>query len=433
MTTNEYFDQEMRVLSPDKALLPRSFALCWDTPDLDERRRRDQKLYHLAVDPLGSGGFALDAERFKAAWTACRAAWKEDPTAFLEQNLESGSWFSAACLMAQTLPELYYVVEGFLPQGLVVLASPPKYGKSWLALQLCLAVSQGEPFLGMPCHPSTCLYLALEDGKQRLQKRLARLDDQQLQNRSLYFETRAITLGEGLLLYLEGFVSQHPDCRLVVIDTLQKVRGSGENSSSLYASDYTDMGHLKAFADRFGLCLVLVHHLRKMSDETDPFNRIAGSNGIFGAADAALVLTRAKREDPRTILDLAGRDVEEQRLVLRFDKASCRWHSLGAPDEAEEAVLAADYANDPLVKTILQQLEAGGGKWQTNAKGFLDACKAACGSCPVDTGQTLARRLDRLAPLLHARDGVLYQARLRGTAGRNYSFRKPDYAPAPGE
>ena len=287
MTTNDYFDSEMRVLTPDKALDPRSFALCWDTPDPEERRRRDKKLYALATGPKGTG-FGIELETFKAVWYACRDAWKEDPVGFIERYVETGSWFSAQALMAEQLPELCYLVEGFLPQGLVLLASPPKYGKSWLALQLCLAVSRGEPFLGMPARQATCLYLALEDGKQRLQKRLTRLAGADAGSRALYFETRASTIADGLLVYLESFVARHPDCRLVVIDTLQKVRGESACSSSAYAADYADIGALKAFADRMGLCLVLVHHLRKMSDDADPFNRIAGSNGIFGAADAAI-------------------------------------------------------------------------------------------------------------------------------------------------
>ena len=58
MTTNDYFDQEMRVMTPDKVLQPRAFALCWDTADQAERRRRDQKLYHLAVDARARGASA---------------------------------------------------------------------------------------------------------------------------------------------------------------------------------------------------------------------------------------------------------------------------------------------------------------------------------------------------------------------------------------
>ena len=426
MTTNDYFDQEMRVMTPDKVMQPRAFALCWDTADEAERRRRGQKLQHLATDALGTGGFGVAPEAFKAAWMACRQAYREDPAAFLEQYLETGSWFSSAALMAQKLPELHYVVEGFLAQGLALLASPPKYGKSWLAMQLCLAVSEGQPFLGMPTRQATCLYLALEDGRQRLQKRLGRLGSHG--SRSLYFETNAPTLAGGLLVYLESFLARHPDCRLVVVDTLQKVRGDGDRASSVYAADYADVGALKAFADRFGLCLLLVHHLRKMSDDTDPFNRIAGSNGIFGAADAALVLTRAKREDAQTTLDLTGRDVEDKRLVLRFDKAACLWRSLGTPAEVEQAALASGYDADPLVQTVLRQVDAGGGKWQTNAKGFFAACEDACGECPVDSGPALARALEKLAPLLHERDGVAYRAASKGTGGRVYRFARTSRA-----
>lgn len=422
----------------EQLLSAKAFAYCFIAADEEERQKRLGFLQAAACGdphPADSSmpGKGLDPALFEQARARWESEWKADPKGFTDCALSGSLWQSAAVLRVRQLPRLRYVAEGLLPQGLVLLASPPKYGKSWLALDLCLSVASGKPFLGRPCQRGECLYLALEDGEQRLQSRMSRLLGDQPAPAGLFYQTKAVSLDNGLLTNLDFFAVKYPRARLIVIDTLQKIRGEERTSSSVYAADYAVMGQLKEFADRHGICLLLVHHLRKMSDETDPFNRIAGSNGIFGAADAALVLTRAKREDPRTILDLAGRDVEEQRLVLRFDKASCRWHSLGAPDEAEEAVLAADYANDPLVKTILQQLEAGGGKWQTNAKGFLDACKAACGSCPVDTGQTLARRLDRLAPLLHARDGVLYQARLRGTAGRNYSFRKPDCAPAPGE
>ena len=429
MTDNKAFVENVEHSCRESVLCAKNFALCWDAPDPGEQGVRLQFLRDLAcgeVQPRDRSmpGFGLAPERFDQARAHFYQQYQADPQGFIETHLSGGLWFSAACLMSEQLPELHYVVEGFLPQGLVLLASPPKYGKSWLALQLCLAVSAGQSFLGIPCRKAACLYLALEDGKQRLQKRLRRQLDGRGIPRDLYLETHAASLGEGLQAQLELFLGRHPDCRLVVIDTLQKVRDNASDSrGSVYAADYADMGRLKAFADRFGLCLVLVHHLRKMSDDADPFNRIAGSNGIFGAADAALVLTRAKREDPRTTLDLTGRDVEERRLVLRFDKDSCLWESLGSAADVEAADLAANYPADPLVRTVLQQVEAGDGKWQTHAKGFLDACKAVCGSCPVDTGPALARRLGRLAPLLLARDGIACTVRRNGNAGRSYLFR----------
>ena len=188
------------------------------------------------------------------------------------------------------------------------------------------------------------------------------------------------------------------------------------------AADYADVGALKALADRLGVCLVVIHHLRKTSDDTDPFNRIAGSNGIFGAADAALVLTRSKREDSQTVLDLTGRDVEDNRLVLRFDKARCLWRSLGTPAEAERAALADGYDQDPLVQTVLAQLDERGGKWQTNAKGLMAACEALAGCCPVSSGQALAKELDKLAPLLAERSSVRCRILSSTHSGRQYAF-----------
>ena len=57
----------------------------------------------------------------------------------------------------------YEVLEcGYLlPMGMGVLVAKPKLGKSWMVLDLCLAVAQGEPFLGFPTRQHGTLYLAL--------------------------------------------------------------------------------------------------------------------------------------------------------------------------------------------------------------------------------------------------------------------------------
>ena len=269
----------------------------------------------------------------------------------------------------------------------------------------------------------------LEEAREACLLRLA--DNRQLMN-TVHATAERDMEEEVRQRFVNGRLQERIDNRSTV---RVKVRG-GEAASpaaSVYAADYADMGALKTFADRFGLCLVVVHHLRKSSDDADPFNRIAGSNGIFGAADAALVLTRAKREDSQTTLDLTGRDVEDKRLVLRFDKARCQWRSLGTPAEVERAQLAEGYADDPLVLTIRAQLAEGGGKWQTNAKGFLAACEALCGFCPVESGQALAKELDKLLPLLEEKDGIAARIESRGTAGRTYHFARQQTSPARNE
>ena len=87
---------------------------------------------------------------------------------------------------------------------------------------------------------------------------------------------------------ITSFLYNHSDTGLVVIDTLQKVR-SCDQSGSMYASDYKDVSALKSLADKYGICILLIHHLRKQA-ASDPFDQISGSNGLMGAADTTWVI-----------------------------------------------------------------------------------------------------------------------------------------------
>ena len=425
-----YTDQDLcnYLASPtrEKVLSAKAFALCFAAPDEKSRDIRLTFLRDLACgaehpEDNSMPGLGVDPARFEQVRARFEAEYQADPRGFADCALSGSLWQSAAVLRARQLPELRYVVEGLLPQGLVLLASPPKFGKSWLALDLCLAVAGGGTFLGRPVQRGECLYLALEDGEQRLQKRLNKLLGDRPVPTGFFYQTRALSLEENLLSNLEFFPAKYPNTRLLVIDTLQKVRGEDRSSGSVYAADYKVMSQLKAFADRCGICLLVIHHLRKMADDTDPFNRIAGSNGLFGAADAALVLTRPKRADPRTTLSLTGRDVEEQELVLSFDKPSCRWRVLGSAEEVAAADEQADYDADPLVVTVRRMLDEKGGRWQTTGSGIVSACERLCGEGPA-TGQEAAAFLEELAPRLKERDGILWRCRSHGTRGRVHLF-----------
>ena len=81
--------------------------------------------------------------------------------------------FSAADLLALTLPEPKWAVAGLLPAGFSVLAGKPKLGKSWLGLDIALAVALGGVALGsIHVSQGDVLYLALEDTTRRLQTRI---------------------------------------------------------------------------------------------------------------------------------------------------------------------------------------------------------------------------------------------------------------------
>ena len=196
-----------------------------------------------------------------------------------------------------------------------ILAGAPKIGKSWLALCLCLCVSQGQPLWNFATTQGEVLYLSLEDSFQRIQTRLFDLTEDAPS--TLHFAIMADTLKHGLEQQIEQFLTDHPDTKLVVIDTLQRVRSAGSDRN-LYANDYQDIGLLKRLADRRHIAILLIHHLRKLHDD-DPMNMISGSTGLNGAADSTFVLQKNSRLANIASLHCTGRDIPDRTLKLEFE------------------------------------------------------------------------------------------------------------------
>lgn len=138
---------------------------------------------------------------------------------------------------------------------------------------------------------------------------------------NLHFATQAKTLNESLDRQLEEFLEEHTDARLIIIDTLQKVREVGGNRYS-YSSDYEIVTKLKSFSD--GICLLVIHHTRKLESE-DSFDMISGTNGLLGAADRAFIIHKKKHTDNLTVLEIVGRDQPDQELIIEFARERCVW------------------------------------------------------------------------------------------------------------
>ena len=240
-------------------------------------------------------------------------------------------------LNTYTLQELYkqpidpipWVVEDLLAPGLYFLGGSPKVGKSWLALQLCLAVCQGEPFLGFKTRRTEVLYISLEDGSRRLHIRALRLTEEA--PAGLHLCSHAHLIGHGLEQQLDQMLAEHPAIKLVIIDTLQKIR-EATGASPSYSIDYRDASALKAVADRNDICLLVVHHLRKQEDK-DPFKQLSGTNGLNGAADGTIVLDRQKRQEGTATLSATGRDIEDMELTLDF--SDCHWSRGCSPEQLQ--------------------------------------------------------------------------------------------------
>lgn len=215
-----------------------------------------------------------------------------------------------AALMSQPLRPPDFVVDSLLSQGLHILAGSPKVGKSWLVLWLAVMVAKGEPVWDMATRQGHTLYLCLEDSVLRIQNRLFEITEDAPE--SVHFCTECAPLGQGLEEQIETFSMEHPGTVLVIIDTLQMVRPIHD---ATYANDYRDMSVLKRLADRLGLAILLIHHLRKEKAE-DVFHRISGTTAISGAVDSNFTLVEKRRGSGRAKLTCIGRDIEYRELEL---------------------------------------------------------------------------------------------------------------------
>ena len=167
----------------------------------------------------------------------------------------------ADTLLSTPMQRASFIIDGFLPQGVSILSGAPKIGKSWLMLLLSLKVSQGLPLWGMKTDKCDVLYLCLEDSFQRIQDRLYRLTESAPDN--LYFAVTSGQIGNGLQKQIHHHLKEYPATRLIIIDTLQKVRNTENGNKGMYAADYDDITALKRIADRYCIAIVIVHHLRK--------------------------------------------------------------------------------------------------------------------------------------------------------------------------
>lgn len=270
-----------------------------------------------------------------------------------------------------TMQELYQdiyskkppVIEGLLYQGTYLFVGSPKIGKSFFMAQLAYHVSTGTPLWDYPVKRGTVLYLALEDDYRRLQERMYRMFGTD-STENLYFSVSSKPLGNGLTDQLSGFIREHPDTTLVIIDTLQKIREVDSDSYS-YAKDYEIINQLKQFSDSWGICLLLVHHTRKQK-ASDNFDMISGTNGLLGCADGAFMLYKETRTSNKATLEISGRDQQDQKIHLIRDEEKLCWNFEKAETELWKE------PPEPLLECIANLVTKENPTWQGTATELIE-------------------------------------------------------------
>ena len=220
---------------------------------------------------------------------------------------------------------------------------------------------------------------------------------------NLFLSVAAGQLGNGLDEQLNRFMQEHQETKLIIIDTLQKVREAGGESYS-YASDYEIITRLKKFADNYGLCLILVHHTRKQNSD-DKFDMISGTNGLLGAADGGFILRKEKRTSNNAVLDIAGRDQQDQRLYLVRNEKTLAWDM-----ERSETELWKE-PPEPLLKLIAEKITCEKFMWEGTPTELVSYL-----GCDIKPN-TLTMKLNINAGRLSNEYGIMYRS-VRTHSGR---------------
>ena len=335
---------------------------------------------------------------------------------------------SANDLLNKEIPELKFLVKDLCPAGLGVLAAPPKFYKSFLALQLCVALSTGKDFLGRPTERTGCLYFDLESSNRRPQNRLKAMGIDNLDG--VQFVTQEempkkdhgmITLANGFSDTLENYLTKNPKIGFIVIDVFKKIRTEVKKTQSLYDHDYADIEKLQAIAGNKNVTILLLHHTRKLADANDPFNNMSGSSGLLGAVDFCWLISKNKRNDQQATLSITGRDIESAELTVEFDQKNLEWKFIGTAEDIQ-AQRELDEYNSSAITKVIRQLVNQNGQWTGTVSEIIHASRYTDNQIHQPP-QQVGKAVQKYTPLLYSIDEIKTNC-YRGERARYYTFTK---------
>lgn len=223
-----------------------------------------------------------------------------------------------------------FIVDGMIPCGLSFLSGPPKARKTFLALQMAAAVATGSPFLGRKTKKCDVVYLDLEGSKSRVSTRSDRMTIQIPRN--VYITNRVQKkLSDGLVEELRKLHRERPQIRLVIIDTYSRARGNVKGGgANAYDQDVAFLEPVQQMAIEENIAILFIHHDKKGAGfMADSFERLSGTMGISGSADAVLnLILDGKRFDGKATLEFTPRDAKGGEVNLVFDERFCEWQEL---------------------------------------------------------------------------------------------------------
>ena len=371
--------------------------------------------------------FNRDDEAIDAGWRQHVKAVAEekpaDPKPAEKKPRKMRKLKTAEALMLKDIPEpkVYVGVGDELPilvEGTCILSAKPKLGKSWLALALCLAVANGEDFLGYKTKKCSSLYLDLETSEALQQKRLRKALAGRPVPKNFYLETETDSLNDGFVEQIESYMEQDPDIGVVVIDVFQIIRTPSKSMKEAYR----DITPLNELALKYHIAIILVCHDRKAVDPDDPFSNILGSTGLQGAATQMMVMFRKRKDDPIHV-SVKGKTIDGlPELNVKLENA--QWEIVAGVNTAEQekAEMLKQYFESDIRKAVLAMARMYA-VWKGRCNSLIN--EAVQYGIPItDSPKAVGGFLHRHQGRFMAEDKIKINIINNGTGGKSYEICK---------
>ena len=273
-------------------------------------------------------------------------------------------------------PLVCYVGEEeneFLVQGLCVLSSKPKLGKSWFCNSLSKCLTEGSDFLGYKTKRCHVIYLDLEQCEQLQKRRFNKMSEKDFDN-GFYCISYKMNI-DLFVQQIDWWMRKDPKIGVVIIDVFQKIREPKKSNENEYDVTYRELTRLKEVADEYNLAIILVCHDRKTVDDSDPFSNILGSTALQGATDQMIVLYKDNYDDDYTHIAAKGRTLENLvRMDARIEDGMWVKSELTATENYYREKMKNEYLNSEFRPLILNLMKVKT-EWKGRCNQFVKTCK----------------------------------------------------------
>lgn len=267
-----------------------------------------------------------------------------------KEDVKAPTIITFAQLQETKYKPIQWIAKGLLPEGLTILAGKPKLGKSWLSLSISLAIARGVDSLQFfKSNPGSVLSLSMEDTERRLQYRTGIVLGKEPFPEQGCLSCKWPRLPQGID-YMKKWLDEQKNPRLIVIDTLAKIRQQStgfKSSGTLYDKDYNNIEQLQQLAADYQIAIICVTHKNK-SDHEDDYDSVTGSAAVTGVSDSIWIFNRKTRSSPNATLNISGRDIADATYTLTWDNSAASWYY--EPQEDQNV----DKAQDRILKILLK-------------------------------------------------------------------------------